>query len=125
MTKIAVIEDDESIGEMYRFKFQSEGYEVEVASNGERGLELVRSMKPDLILLDFMMPMMSGEEMLEKMRATPWGKDVKVILFTSMGAQEIPSRFKELGVIGTIQKADLTPSQVAEIVKEKLTEFKL
>ena len=120
MPKIAIIEDDESISQMYCFKFETEGYEVRAADNGQRGLDLIKNMRPDIVLLDIMMPMMSGDEMLEKMRATPWGKDVKVMLLTNMGEQEMPPRFKELGVIGIIVKADTTPSQVVEIVKEKL-----
>jgi len=105
---------------MYRFKFETEGYSVETAENGKLGLELVRSMKPDIILLDLMMPEMNGDEMLEHLRATPWGKKVKVIILTNMGEQEIPPKVKELSVSGVIMKADMTPRQVADVVKKNL-----
>jgi DNA-binding response OmpR family regulator len=70
MKKIAIIEDDQAISQMYRMKFETEGYQVETAGNGRLGLELIESMKPDIILLDLMMPEMNGDEMLEKLRKT-------------------------------------------------------
>lgn len=120
MVKVAIVEDDQAISQMYRFKFESEGYEVETAENGKLGLELVTSMKPDIILLDLMMPEMTGDEMLAKLRATSWGKKIKVIILTNMGEQEIPETVKTLGVSGVILKADMTPRQVAETVKNTL-----
>ena len=121
MPKIAIIEDDQAISQMYRFKFEAEGFTVETAENGKLGLELTESMKPDIILLDLMMPEMTGDQMLEKLRKTSWGKDVKVIILTNMGEQEIPENVKNLGVVGIILKADMTPRQVADLVKKSLT----
>lgn len=121
MTKIAIIEDDQAISQMYRFKFEAEGYEVETADNGKLGLELAESMKPDIILLDLMMPEMTGDEALEKLRATEWGKKIKVIILTNVGEQEIPAKIKQLGVSGIILKANMTPRQVADIVKKQLS----
>lgn len=120
MVKVAIVEDDQAISQMYRFKFESEGYQVETADNGKLGFELTESLKPDIILLDLMMPEMNGDEMLAKLRATPWGKKIKVIILTNMGEQEIPDSVKELGVSGIILKADMTPRQVAEKVKSLL-----
>lgn len=120
MPKIAIIEDDQAISQMYRFKFEGEGYGVETAENGKLGLKLVESMKPDIILLDLMMPEMTGDEMLEQLRKTPWGKKVKVIILTNMGEQEIPAKVRQLGVSGVILKADMTPRQVADVVKKHL-----
>ncbi|MEK7153296.1 MAG: response regulator [Patescibacteria group bacterium] len=121
-TKIAIIEDDQAISQMYRIKFEAEGYTVETADNGKLGLELIENMRPDIILLDLMMPVMVGEEMLGKLRATDWGKDIKVIILTNRGEQEIPPEVKQLGVTAIILKADMTPRQVAELVKNKLGE---
>jgi DNA-binding response OmpR family regulator len=120
--KIAIIEDDQAISQMYRIKFEAEGYNVETAENGKLGLELAEKMRPDIILLDLMMPEMTGAEMLEKLRKTTWGKDTKVVILTNMGEQEIPPGVKELGVIAVILKADMTPRQVAELVDKKLAE---
>ena len=120
MTKVAIIEDDRAIAQMYRIKFEAEGYEVETADNGKLGLELAEKMKPDIILLDLMMPIMNGDEMLKELRLTDWGKDIKVIILTNMGEQELPERVRALGVKKIIAKADMTPRQVAEVVKQQL-----
>jgi DNA-binding response OmpR family regulator len=120
MAKVAIIEDDTAISQMYRIKFEAEGYEVETAENGKLGLELAKAMQPDIILLDLMMPEMNGDEMLTKLRATTWGKDIKVVILTNMGEQEIPSEVRDLGVRAVILKAEMTPRQVAELVKTQL-----
>jgi DNA-binding response OmpR family regulator len=119
-TKIAIIEDDQAISQMYRFKFEADGFEVETAENGKLGLELTKSMKPDIILLDLMMPEMNGDEMLAELRKTTWGKDIKVVVLTNKGEQEIPPAVKTLGVSAVILKADMTPRQVAEVVQKQL-----
>jgi DNA-binding response OmpR family regulator len=120
MTKVAIVEDDQAISQMYRIKFETEGYEVETASNGKLGLELVEKMRPDIILLDLMMPEMNGDEMLEKLRKTTWGKNIKVIVLTNVGEQEAPDNVKRLNVRRFIVKAEMTPRQVAEMVKTEL-----
>ncbi len=121
MTKIAIIEDDLAISQMYSIKFETEGYTVQVAENGKLGLELVENMQPDMVLLDLMMPEMNGDEVLVKMRSSTWGKDIKVIILTNMGEQEAPEILKTLNVSAFIVKADMTPRQVAELVASKLT----
>ncbi len=119
-TKIAIIEDDQAISQMYRIKFEAEGYDVETAENGKLGLALAEDMKPDIILLDLMMPEMNGDEMLEAMRKTDWGAKIKVIVLTNMGEQEAPDIIKSLDVRRFIVKAEMTPRQVAEMVKKEL-----
>ncbi len=120
MPKIAIIEDDSAISQMYRIKFEAEGYQVETAANGKLGLELSETMRPDIILLDLMMPEMTGDKMLIEMRKSEWGKNTKVIILTNMGEQEAPPILKELGVKRFIVKAEMTPRQVAEMVKTEL-----
>ena len=120
MPKIAIIEDDMAISQMYRFKFEAEGFDVQTAENGVVGLELIEAMKPEIILLDLMMPEMNGDEMLHLLRKTSWGKDIKVIVLTNMGEQEIPEGLRALNVSAVILKADMTPRQVAELVKKQL-----
>lgn len=118
--KIAIIEDDQAISQMYRMKFEVEGFDVETAENGKLGLELAEKMRPDIILLDLMMPEMNGDEMLQQLRSSDWGKDIKVIILTNMGEQEAPASLKSLDVRRFIVKAEMTPRQVAEMVKKEL-----
>ncbi len=122
MTKIAIIEDDQAISQMYRIKFEAEGYTVETAENGKLGLELIEKMLPDIILLDLMMPEMTGDVMLAELRKSDWGKNIPVIILTNMGEQEAPPVLKELGVRRFIVKAEMTPRQVAEMVKAELSQ---
>jgi DNA-binding response OmpR family regulator len=120
MTKIAIIEDDNAISQMYRIKFEAEGYTVEIAENGKLGLALLEKFRPDITLLDLMMPEMTGEELLIELRKLDWGKDMKVIILTNMGEQEAPEIIKTLDVKAFIVKAEMTPRQVAELVKKQL-----
>lgn len=120
MPKIAIVEDDQAISQMYRIKFESDGFTVDTAENGRLGLELIENMRPDLVLLDLMMPEMSGEEMLIALRKQPWG-NMPVIILTNMGEQEIPETISKLGVKKFILKADMTPKQVVDLVKTELS----
>lgn len=120
MASVAIVEDDVAISQMYRLKFEQDGYTVETAANGKLGLALAESMKPDIILLDLMMPEMTGSEMLAAMRKTDWGKNIKVVILTNMGEQEIPEETKKLGIVAAVLKADMTPRQVAQLVKSHL-----
>lgn len=121
MTKIAIIEDDPVINQMYRMKFEADGFEVELADNGSRGVALVETFQPDIILLDLQMPQMGGAEALSEIRKHDWGKHIPVIILTNMGEEESPKNLKSLGIHSYIVKADLTPSQVVNRVKEALS----
>jgi CheY-like chemotaxis protein len=119
-TSIAIIEDDQAIAQMYRMKFESEGFTIEVAADGKSGLEMVSRHMPDLILLDIQMPEMNGAETLKHIRKLPGGHDIPVIILTNLGQQEAPKDLAALGIESYIIKADLTPSQVVEQVKKVL-----
>jgi DNA-binding response OmpR family regulator len=120
MTKIAIIEDDPVISQMYRFKFEAANFEVQLANNGKRGVEMVKSFQPDLILLDLQMPEMNGVDALEIIRKNEWGKNIPVIILTNMGEEESPKKLRELGIHSYIVKANLTPNQVLKRVQEAL-----
>lgn len=112
--KIAIVEDDLKISQMYRMKFEALGWTVETADNGEDGLDMVKEMMPDIILLDLMMPGINGDEVLARIRETDWGKEIIVVILTNMGKEEAPERLKNLNVRSYIVKAEMTPRQVAE-----------
>lgn len=124
MTRIAIIEDDPVISQMYRMKFEAEGFEVQIAANGKLGVALVEKMSPDVILLDLRMPEMSGAEALALIRKQSWGQDIPVLVLTNLGEEEAPASLDGLHVDSYIVKADLTPSQVVKKIKESLANAK-
>ena len=120
MTKIAIVEDDPVISQMYRMKFEADGFEVQLADNGKKGVALVEHFAPDILLLDLQMPEMSGDEALTAIRKQPWGKDIPVIILTNLGEEEAPKTIRGLGIHSYIVKAELTPRQVVQRVKDAL-----
>lgn len=120
MTKIAIIEDDPVINQMYRMKFEAEGFDVQMADDGASGVDLVKAFSPDIILLDLQMPNMNGTEALTAIRKQAWGKDVPVMILTNLGAEEAPDELKQLNVAEYIVKAEMTPKQVVSRVLETL-----
>ena len=120
MTRIAIVEDDTVINQMYRMKFEAAGFEVATASDGEAGVSMAEKFKPEIILLDLQMPHMGGAEALEAIRKSAWGKTVPVIILTNLGEEEAPKSLRQLGIHSYIVKADLTPSQVVGRVKDAL-----
>lgn len=120
MTKIAIIEDDQVINQMYRMKFEAAGFDVSSANDGEAGVRLVEKFLPDLILLDLQMPHMGGAKALEIIRSKSKLADIPVIILTNLGEEEAPKTLRTLGIHSYIVKAELTPSQVVSRVKSAL-----
>ena len=120
MTKIAIIEDDPTISQMYRMKFEADGFDVRMAGNGKIGVDLVKSFKPDIILLDIQMPEMDGAAALKLIREHKDSKDTPVIILTNLGEEEAPSEMRSLGISSYIVKANNTPRQVVAHVKNTI-----
>jgi len=118
--KLAIIEDETPIANMYKMKFELHGFQVSVAENGLVGLELVRKVQPDLVLLDIMMPEMTGDEMLIQMRKETWGKNIRVIVLTNLSENEAMPKVKGQSIDGLLVKAQYTPKQVVDIVQKTL-----
>ena len=118
--KIAIIEDDAAIAQMYRMKFEADGFDVQLANDGKKGVALVEHFTPDIVLLDIQMPEMNGQEALAAIRKQPWGKDIPVIILTNLGEEEAPKGIRSLGIHSYIVKAELTPRQVVQRVKDAL-----
>lgn len=120
MAKILIVEDDPLMSRMYQKIFKFEGYEVEMAGNGEEGLEKVKTVTPTLILLDIMMPKMNGLEVLEKLKADPATKSIPVIVLTNLAGQQDAEKALGMGAVKYIVKSEYEPKQVANMVKEVL-----
>lgn len=116
--KILIVEDDPLLTNMYKTKFESEGYVVTVAQDGLEGLTTAKKESFDLIILDIMMPQLSGIDLLEKLRATQKGKKVPVVILTNLASEDEENKAASLGVKEYLVKADQTPSQLVEIIKK-------
>lgn len=121
MTKLLIVEDEPAIAEMYRLKLTLDGFAVSVARDGQEGLTTCQEILPDLILLDIKMPTMTGDEMLQKLRQTTWGANIRVIILTNISKDEAPHNLRLLNVDRYIVKAHYTPAQVVEVVNEVLS----
>jgi DNA-binding response OmpR family regulator len=116
VSKSRIVEDDAAISSMYSFKLEHAEYKVEIASNGKSGLEIIENFRPDFILLDLRMPIMSGEDMLEKLRQQPWGSNIRVIILTNISRDEAPHKLRFLNVDRYIVKAHHTPQQIVDMM---------
>ena len=120
MAKILLIEDDQALAGMYEMKFREEGYEIDVAGDGEEGLERIRSNRPDLVLLDIVLPKKDGYQVLEEIRNDEQIKDVQVFVLSNLGQNGEIEQGKNKGADDYFVKASLTPTQLVEKVKERL-----
>ncbi|OGY26521.1 MAG: hypothetical protein A2Z11_00875 [Candidatus Woykebacteria bacterium RBG_16_43_9] len=119
MGKILLIEDDSLFVKMYQKKFAHEGLELEAAYDGAEGIEKTKALKPSIIILDLMLPKMSGSEVLKKIKDDPETSSIPVVVLTNLSttADEV-NKTIELGVKETFLKTNVTPDQVVEAVKK-------
>lgn len=118
MKKILLIEDDPFLIEIYSGKMREKGFFVDVVSNGEEVLAKAKEKKPDLIVLDIVLPQVDGWEILRQLKQDPEVKNIKVILLSNLGQKEEVERGVELGAEKYLIKAHFTPSQVVEEIKK-------
>jgi two-component system alkaline phosphatase synthesis response regulator PhoP len=120
MKKILIVEDNLIISQMYRQKFELSGYEIAVAHDGAKALESAEKFKPDMILLDVMLPEMNGDEVLAKLRAKKEFADTKVTVLTNTNTELIENNFAALDVLGFLLKSEFKPKQVVEYVNKHM-----
>ena len=118
MKKILIIEDDVFLSNIYSKKFESEGYKVFFALDGKKGLNLIKQKNPNIILLDLMLPSMTGFEILEAMAKDQEIKNIPVILLTNINDQDEINRGYDFGVKDYVIKTFFTPSEVVEKVNK-------
>ncbi|OGI27600.1 MAG: hypothetical protein A2359_04730 [Candidatus Moranbacteria bacterium RIFOXYB1_FULL_43_19] len=115
--KVLIVEDDNFVAEVYSTKLLEMGHEVRIAQNGEDGLKMVAEERPDLILLDIIMPVMGGIEMLEEIKKKNEWKQIPVILLTNVGEKESVQKVRSLGVQDYLIKSHFTPAEVIEKIE--------
>lgn len=120
MPKILLVEDEEMLANMYEVKFKNEGYELLKAHDGAKGLEMMKSTKPDFVLLDIIMPKMDGFSVLSAMKEDSELQNIPVLLLTNLGQDEDIEKGKKLGAVGYLVKANVTPIDVVNRVKTEL-----
>lgn len=118
--KILLIEDEKMLADMYETKFENEGYDIRKALDGETGLKMAFEDKPDLILLDIIMPKLDGFSVLRSLKEDSKTKDVPIVLLTNLGQDEDVKKGKSMGAVGYLVKANLTPAEVVNKVKDYL-----
>src|ERR1017187_6015973 len=120
MKKIVIIEDDQIVANIYRNKLAVNGFQVEIAGDGESGLELIKKLHPDILLLDLMLPKISGVELLKKIRSEPDFREMPIIVFSSTYLSNVVQDAWKAGATKCLSKASCTPKQIIDVVRGAL-----
>ena len=120
MAKILVIEDDRFLRELISRKLRNEGYNVIEAIDGEEGLRKIKEEKPDLVLLDLILPGMDGFEVLKRTKEDQATTKIPVIILSNLGQREEVEKGLKLGAIDYLVKAHFTPGEIIEKIKNIL-----
>jgi len=120
MKKILIVEDDQIVANIYRNKFSLEGFEVEVANTGNVGLELAQVFQPDAVILDLMLPQMTGVEFMKKIRSQDGFAQLPVIVFSNTYLTNMVQEAWKAGATKCLSKANCTPKHLIEVLKTTL-----
>lgn len=121
--KVLIVEDDPLISRMYERVFSFEGFEVEIARNGEEGIEKLKKIKPTMILLDIMMPKMSGIDVLREIKANPETRSIPVVVLTNLSGTKDAEKAIGMGAVKFIVKSENKPKQIVAQIKEILKAY--
>ncbi len=119
--KVLIVEDDKLLREMMFRKLEKEGYEVSAVMDGAVAFDKIKEFKPDIILLDLILPGSNGFEILEKVKREEEFKETPVIVLSNLGQKSEIDKGMELGAIDYLVKAHFTPTEVAEKIKNLLS----
>jgi len=122
MKKILIVEDEDIIIELLEKKLIQEGYDISIAHNGEEGLKMVKEIKPDIVLLDIVMPKKSGYEVMEEMSKDPELNKIPIIIISNSGQPVELDKAKELGAKDWLIKTEFDPNEVVEKVRKQIGE---
>lgn len=114
--KIVIVEDNASLAEIYKTRLEIIGYQCFVAYDGEQALEMIERERPDLVLLDLMVPKIAGDQILERMRASDWGKSIRVYIISNLNEADAPAGLRNYGIEGYAVKANLSNDDIDRLV---------
>jgi DNA-binding response OmpR family regulator len=120
LKKIIIVEDDPSLADIYKTRLELQGYECFIAYNGIIALYFIQKDKPDLVLLDLMIPDIAGHDVLSVMRRSDWGKEIPVYVISNLNESDVPVNLRDLGILGYSVKANLSNDQIDGIVNNIL-----
>ena len=120
MQKILVVDDQPIVGNIYRSKFAAEGFQVDTVADGQQALESIHRDKPDLVLLDFMLPKMDGLEVLKRLRSEHRFANLPVIVFSASGRPNIVEEALAAGATIVVSKTSTGPKQIIKLVRDLL-----
>lgn len=120
MKKILLVEDDETLSETYIQRFSAEGFDVKRVPNGEEALSAALSFKPDLVLLDIMMPKVNGFDVLDILRNTPETVNSRIVVLSALSQPEDMEKAKELGADDYLVKSQVVLADIVDRVKQHL-----
>jgi DNA-binding response OmpR family regulator len=120
MAKVLIVEDDPMMSRMYQKAFLEAGFEIDLAHDGQEGLDKARLSPPAIIILDVMMPKLNGMQVLENIKADPAIKMIPVIMLSNLGGQKDGEDAVAMGAVKYLLKSDVEPAQVVEFVKQIL-----
>lgn len=118
--KIVIVEDNASLAEIYKTRLELLGYTCFIGYNGITGLYFIQKELPDLVLLDLMIPDIDGGQVLETIRKSDWGRDIKVLVVSNLNESEAPANLRQLGIEGYAVKANMTDDTVDQLVNNIL-----
>ncbi len=118
--RILVVEDETFLVKIYDVKLKKEGFDVGIATDGEAALAMAVSFRPDLILLDLLLPKLDGFEVLRRLRAEPKTKHIQVIVLSNLGQEEDMKRARALGAEDYLIKADHTLQEIIAKIRQQL-----
>jgi DNA-binding response OmpR family regulator len=113
---VVVVEDQADLAEIYKTRLELLGYKTETAGDGLEALVAIEKYRPRLVLLDLMLPKLSGDQILKVMRSTEWGEDIKVLIISNLNESEAPAGLRDLGIEGYIVKANMSDGELDKIV---------
>ncbi len=114
--KIVIVEDNTALADIYKTRLELLGYTCFVAYDGKAALTLIENELPNLVLLDLMVPKVAGDQILEIMRSSDWGKNIKVQIISNLNEEDAPAGLRMLGIEGYAVKANLSDDQLDQLV---------